>query len=343
MGLSDDREFGVLLVEHGEEEDDSLPVWSFPAASAQIQQLVCVRCFSTRSEAPFIYFKYKNEWVYCLTMPTVFPNITSASCCVLAKSFNPEKWNAVLQVLFEQYGSSSNADPTKILEGYLSLVTTGHFSNAAGTVALSSFPDADVCNQCNVVKDLVAMLGIETVILWNAVLLKRRVLVVSETVDKLFPVLRSLPLLAAHRKDFAQLRPIVSADQEINIEDLSSAGVWIAGTTDAALAAQETLYDVVLNLSERRVAVAAHAISDLKMCATHREVAVLMTNEAASPDSTSLGICSALANKTNQVLATLRGLAGPDGKLTEQLVVASGANDATQQWLVRLAGAEGLL
>jgi len=342
MGL-DDREFSLLLVEHGEVLDDSLPVWSYPGASAQIQQLACARCFSTRSEAPFIYFKYKNDWVYCLTMPTAFANIASASCCVITKSFNPEKWNAVLQVLFEQYGSSSNADPTKILEGYLSLVTIGSFSNAAGTVALSSFPDADVYNQCNVVKDLVVMLGIETVILWNAVLLKKRILVVSDTVEKLFPVLRSLPMLSAHRKDYSQLRPIVSADQEINVEDLTSAGVWIAGTTDSALVAQESLYDVVLNISERRVAVAAHAVTDLKMCATHREVAALMTKEADSAASTSEGICRAVAEKTKQVLETLKGLAGPDGKLTEQLVASSGANDATQQWLVRLAGAEGLL
>jgi hypothetical protein len=46
------------------------------------------------------------ERVYCLTMPlgpNIIPDISSASICACTRSFNPEKFNAFLMVLFEQY------------------------------------------------------------------------------------------------------------------------------------------------------------------------------------------------------------------------------------------------
>ena len=118
------KEFSLLLLEHGETPEDSLPVWSFPSATPQIQHLACARCAQSKDETPFVYFKYKSDWVYCLTMPTAFRGVPSGSVCVIIKTFNPEKWFAVLQVLFEQYSNSTNSDPTKILEGYCTRAPT---------------------------------------------------------------------------------------------------------------------------------------------------------------------------------------------------------------------------
>ena len=60
----------------------------------------------------------------------VCPDIKAASLVVVTKTFNPEKFNALLQILFQQY--SQTGDPTKVLEGVLSVTTTGNFSNSAG-------------------------------------------------------------------------------------------------------------------------------------------------------------------------------------------------------------------
>jgi hypothetical protein len=43
----------------------------------------------------------------------------------VSKSFNPEKYGAMLAVLHEQFLASG--DPTTILEGYLSIHATGKF------------------------------------------------------------------------------------------------------------------------------------------------------------------------------------------------------------------------
>jgi hypothetical protein len=288
-------------------------------------------------------------------MPTAFPSIPSASVCVITKNFNPEKWLQVLQVLFEQY-SSSTSDPTKILEGYLSIITTGHFSNSAGTVELASFSDADVVKQpSSAIKDLCSSLGIEAVVLWNAVLLKKRILVLSDSVTKLLPVVRALPLFAAHRSDFSVLRPLVSSEQEYHIEDLQSAGVWIAGTIDTDLASQSSLYDVLLNLGSGagggespRVVVTTHAAPGMKMCGFHREVASIITELAEGGGNnnvnvTSADIFAAVGKKTDEILASLKSLVGAEGKLSESSINGKVTNESSQQWLLRLAGSEGLV
>lgn len=123
------------------------------------------------------------------------------------------------------------------------------------------------------------MLGLEAVVLWNAILLKKRILVVSDNIPILLDVMRTLPQLAWHRQDWQVLRPLVSLSPT-HLEDLRSCGVFIAGTTNAALAAASSdrdggspMFDVVFSITERRVTISDAAAADMKMGAAHREIA----------------------------------------------------------------------
>lgn len=288
--------------------------------------------------------------IYCLTMPlgpNIIPDVSSASICACTRSFNPEKYNAFLMVLFEQY--LPNGDPTKILEGYLSIHTTGNFSNQAGTFDVSLYKDNDalkLASNSTCLQDLSEMLGVEFVVLWNAVLLKKRILVIAEDCDKLLPIVRILPLLASHRPDnYQNLRPIVSSEQEF-LDDLSSCGVFIAGTLDSSLSAKSEIYDVLLSLIERRVTVTQHAMSSMKMCSVHKEVSQLVATAAGELStrkaSTDIEILKTLTQKTATIISNLKGLA-VNTKLNEDIINENISNAAVQQWLVRLATAEGLM
>ena len=131
------------------------------------------------------------------------------------------------------------------------------------------------------------MLGMEAVLLWNAVLLKKRILVVSEgsgnqNMMKLLNTVRSLPQLAYHRQDWGILRPLVSSSGEmdsLHIDDLASCGVFIAGTVDPTLAtSHSSLFDVIFSLSDHRVTISDDAKSSMRMGSTHRELAQVNMN-----------------------------------------------------------------
>lgn len=338
----DPKALSVALIEHDVNGDD-LCVWSYPSVSATIQAVCVQRCGSEGQQTPFIYFKLKNEWIYALTMPTlkdVLPDIENASVCIICRTFNPEKYYALCQILIEQY--IGTGDPTKLLEGFLSVHTTGNFSNLAGTFDMTAYKDTDAYTRVSILSELNAMLGVDMVLLWNAVLLKKRILIVSsEDSGKLFSAVRSLPQLVWHRQDWSMLRPLVRAE-EPHLEDLQTCGVFIAGTFDTALAAKSELYDVVLSLDERRVHVSKHAQQELKMCSVHREVATLLA-EAAEKKINDSQIIKIISTKTVEVLTHLKGLAPQGEKLTEELVNASVSNAVAQQWLIRFAVSEGLL
>ena len=72
---------------------------------------------------PYLYFKLKSDWIYVHTLPSrrdVTPDVTSVTLCAVSKIFNPERYQALLAILIEQYLSSG--DPTKILEGIISIL-----------------------------------------------------------------------------------------------------------------------------------------------------------------------------------------------------------------------------
>lgn len=126
------------------------------------------------------------------------------------------------------------------------------------------------------------MLGLEAVVLWNAVLLKKRILVISEgngnqNLTKLLTTVRSLPQLAHHRQDWGILRPLVTLSSEadtVHLEDLSSTGVFIAGTVDPTLATTHaSLFDVIFSLSDHRITISDDAAATMRMGSTHRELA----------------------------------------------------------------------
>ncbi len=150
------------------------------------------------------------------------------------------------------------------------------------------------------------------------------------------------------------MRPLVSSDPEY-LEDLLSTGVFIAGTTDPTLAtrssshseegdnqSQSSLFDIIYYESDRRVVITDRAKADMKMSSIHRDLAGVFTELESNPSLTDQDILKAVALKTDKILKHLKTLAN-GGKLTEEIINENVPNENTQQWLCRVAIAEGML
>jgi hypothetical protein len=138
----------------------------------------------------------------------------------------------------------------------LALYTLGSFTNSVGTVELSACKQQDSSVSVSCLKQLFEMLGVEFIVLWNAMLLKKRVLVIADestdsqsnsvaqqaNLNSLMETILSLPQLVWHRKDYSILRPLVRADpSNEHVEDLTTAGVF-AGTTRPVVAYRVCLW-----------------------------------------------------------------------------------------------------
>lgn len=289
-----------------------------------------------------LYFKYKNDWVYivsCDRIRETLPDLLTSYLCVVTRTFNPEKFFAMAACLLPKY--EKDGSPTKILEGFLSIHTTGKYGSFDSRDSSYSDPSAPL--KFSVLHDIVSMLGLQCVVLWNAVLLKKRILVIGDTLPLVMKVVRTLPLLCWHRQDWNILRPVVRSDAD-QLSDLSNSGVFIAGTLDTTLEMKSDIYDVVFSLSEKRVTVAPHALDKMRMTGIHREVANMLVELSSGSDNGETmekNLLKSITKKTKDIIDQLMTFAS-DGKVTEEAINANVNNPLTQQWLLRLAIAEDI-
>ncbi len=283
--------------------------------------------------------KYKSDWIYIFKRPVTanVAKVKESSVCLVSKLFHPERFEALAGVLFEQYAPA--LDPTKVLEGFLSVFTTGLYKSYDG----ASFNAVDPYLAVSSIRDIFSNLGMETVILWNAVILKKRILVIADSADKIVNIIRTIPQFAFHRKDWSILRPRVNNDQE-HIDDLTSAGVYVAGSCDNALSSRSDLFDIIYSVSDHKVVVLPHASMSMKMCSVHREMGQIL-QEAFDAGKNSIDMLKEIAKKNSAMLNPLRSLAESceDGRLTEEAVADKVPNEALRYFLVRFANAENLI
>lgn len=149
---------------------------------------------------------------------------------------------------------------------------------------------------------------------------------------------------------------MITSDTEY-VDDLLSTGVFIAGTTDSTLvtrslsetddkeSSSNTLFDVIYYESDRRIVITDRSKNDMKMNAIHRDLSSVFAELDTNPDLTDQDILKAVALKTEKILKHLKAIAedAPNGKLTEQAINENVSNENTQQWLYRVAIAEGML
>jgi hypothetical protein len=102
---------------------------------------------------------------------------------------------------------------------------------------------------CCVVAGLLRLLGVESILLWVAVLCKKRVLVYGTSVDEVQEMVRAAVLIGSwHRRplSFDLLRPLVTMRDE-EVAELKAAAVYIAGTVDSAAVHRRDVYDILVD------------------------------------------------------------------------------------------------
>jgi Stabilization of polarity axis len=342
---AEETEISMLLIEHDNQLKDNVCLWSYPSFPTELQTLCASRCSKYVKDSSILYCKVKNDWIYMMTAdhPRLTGESGSISLCISSKNFHPEKFGDLLKVLITFY--NADEDPTKILAAYLSIHATGRLVCKLGSGILfdaAAYKDENTSKSAPIIKKMVAELGADVVVLWNAVLLRKRVLVTCDSIPRLLSVVRSLPLLARHRKDWGVLRPFIT-DDPVHLEDLASCGVFIAGTVDKSLSHNQDMFDVIYSVDDAQVTVLTHAVSGMKMCKIHKDLSAQI-DQIVSSDNEGIAI-EAFARKTESVLNQLKLLL-PEGsaKLTEDVIEANvTADESMKVWLYRFATAEGLM
>ncbi|KAI5617405.1 protein FAM45A, partial [Silurus asotus] len=328
---------------------DTLWVWCFPAVSAELRDLLMRKCCLSRDSEElhaFVFGQYQRTWYYLTSTevqePTALNKVTHFCIVITAKDFNPEKYAAFSRVLRRVY--MKHGTPVKMMEGYIAVLTKGICqSDENGSFLIKDY-DVRKAYLAGSIKDVVSQFGMETIILYTALMLKKRIVIYHPRVEALLEFTRALPTLTWHRKDWSIIHPYVHLEDR-ELDNLRSCTGYVAGFVDPEVINRSDLFDVFVSLPDSEITVAQHAKEAMAMGKLHKEIGHLIVQSAEDADRTDAQVTKDISVKTKEILNNLASLAeeGDDTKLTLDSLKRRHLPPATENFLFHLAAAEQLL
>lgn len=329
---------------------DILWTWSYPTVSESQKTVVKRKCnlgLEHNSPQTFICARHGQSWFY-LHCSEVFdsdrlPKVKQFALVLFAKDFNPQKYEVLSRVFSKMYCKTGK--PTEILQLYLSVFTKGSCSTQEnGTFVSDDFSNCTTINTN--VKELIKTFELETILIYTALLLKKRIVVYHHSLEQLLKWIKTFPALMRHRKVEENLYPWVDLVND-ELLDLKKQSYYVAGCRNSAISSRTDLYDLLVNIPAREITVAPHAKESLTMTKTHKEIALFMVQLCENQGSTESQIISEINEKTQDLLNQLTSLATTetsDGKKMVSIQAFKEKNlpQAVESFLINLAIAENL-
>jgi hypothetical protein len=308
---------GAIVLErdiHG----NFLASWQYPELDPELEQVMLARWSATLAQ-PATFSRFRGQWFYISslqldTLESRLPKVSHAAVAVLSDGFNPEKFLALSKVMLSLYLKAGH--PLTILQCYLAVFMKGKWQEGDLSFDSAAYPD-ESSHTASSLKDTIRMFGEETILIWCAMLMKKRVAVVSEDVPTLLKVVRTLPLLVSHRPNYfsTNLWPVVTT-LPLEMADLTSSGVYTAGfISREALGPSDDAYDVLIDVGQQSVSVAAHAQESFALGRIHKDIASYMTDSVASDAGPAdAAFIEGLQMRTQNIIAKLETLKAPDSE-----------------------------
>ncbi|KAL6263311.1 hypothetical protein P5V15_006109 [Pogonomyrmex californicus] len=330
---------------------DVLWTWSYPSVTESQKIAVTRKCnlkLEHSSPHTFVCARHGHDWFY-IHCSEVFdsdklPKVKQFALVLFAKDFNLQKYEVLSRVLSKMYCKTGK--PTEILQLYLSVFTKGSCSTQEnGTFVSDDFNTHRFAASTNV-KELIKTFELETILIYTALLLKKKIIVYHHSLEQLFKWIRTFPALMKHRKITDNLFPWIDLVNDELIE-LKKYSHYVAGCNNSSISSRIDLYDLLVNIPAREITVAPHAKESLTMTKTHKEIALFMIQLCENQNYTEAQIISEISDKTQDLLNQLTSLAtvqAPDGKRMISIEIFREKNlaPAVESFLINLAIAENL-
>ncbi|GLH02860.1 Protein FAM45A [Gryllus bimaculatus] len=234
-----------------------------------------------------------------------------------------------------------------MLQLYLSVLTRGSCTTEENGTFLSKDFESRKYSSSTMLKELINTFGLESILIYTALLLKKRIVVYHHSLEALLKWIRTFPVMMWHRRNSDILFPWIDLVPE-EIMDLKSNSHYIAGTRDSTIGSRADLFDVLVNLPAREITIAPHAKESMIMTKTHKDIAVFMVQLAERDNVQEQQVIKEIADKTKELLNQLMSLATvctTEGKRMVSIETLRERNlpPALDNFLFNLAVAENIM
>jgi len=215
---------GVHVLEC-DSHNNKVVAWQYPECERDLGAVMLPRWSPHAVEKDLVRVsRYHRHWIYTSTLnistpvelsqknesetapdasPEVaarFPKVSAVAVCVVSDTFAPQLFQALSETLLSLYVADGN--PLRLLRCYLALFCKGEYKEEEKTV----FAVADHINDdkkgimgTSGIKELVTTLGEEIILVYCAMMMKKRIAVYAPNVSEVRDVILALPRLVEHR------------------------------------------------------------------------------------------------------------------------------------------------
>ncbi|EGC30361.1 hypothetical protein DICPUDRAFT_41536 [Dictyostelium purpureum] len=343
---------------------DVLLTWCFPSLDETLRSVILQRTslLQDKISLQFSFSKFKNQWIYIYTtavdqqpaaqdgqqppsIPDCLKRVVAFSVVLVRNHFNPEKYGSLAQIMSNVY--KMTGDCSKLLECQLRVFNRGQFDvGAMGKFVDSNFDVRRSYLSTNI-KDVIQLFGEEIILVWSAMAMKKRIAVYSEKLASLLKVIRAFPLFVFHRQNWNILRPYVTIN-DVELKDLTTTGVYVAGFTDPSIKSREELYDILVDLSSKEVTIASHAKDQFLLSSLHKDVLKFLLASLEDEEVTDQQVIKGLNQKMKDLLTKLESLkevneeTGKAAPITIESLEARKLPSSMSTFLFNIANAENL-
>jgi len=349
--MTDQSLQGIYILEK-DSNGDIMITWShLTFESTEYEAIVKARSFisTTRLQS---FSKYKDKWLYIVSEegPDKNPRVRFFSLCLFVSEFNPEKYLALSSHMANIYRKTNN--PVKILESFLdAILTNKHEAVDDSKTNIGSYNGLEYSNKEHLLAspllDVIKSFESNAWLIWSALIMKKRIIVYSDSLPTLLTFIRALPLFVLHRQDWSLLRPFVTLENEMELTDLTKTGVYVAGFLSPQIKARSDLYDIFIDLTTLDISVATHAEDDFVQTQFHADFAKLLATALETEGINDQKLIKAVKTKTGELINKLNKLKiqgeGEDkAYVSFSALSGQGVPSNTENFLYAVASAEGM-
>jgi len=327
---------GMCLIEKDWQNDVSI-VWSFPAIDELQSRLVLSRTnqFLSGSEPPFVVSRCGRYFLYMLwSNRSISRDVTAFGVCIFAKDYNPKFYEANLRLMADTYAERKS--PVPMLEHYLNFTIT----DKSGEVDKRNFDKRKVLTDEDLTGcffEMIKDLGADWILLWSAVIFKKRLAIISEDPANVMKLVGSMCFLAIHRQKeiFQHIHPIAGPGKIEHLH-LSKTPYWIAGFTQKS---QVKSFDVLFDAESKSIEIHKDSQTQFQMCKFQKDICKKVLDVSGSTTSAA-DVIKVITAENGRLLEIIKQIGSP---LTREVIEEKGFASKTTHFLITTAQSEGLL
>lgn len=280
-----------------ESNQQNLVTWTYPTVTNDLAAYLKIRCFPPQSDKElFFYLRKNNLWIY---IKNFFHKEKLTALIVLAEEFSLDKFKLLCDVLEKNYKKTSN--PVELVKLYINLISgkSAYYQQNGSEIGLNLKTFSTEVG----VKDMIINFGLEIILIYNAILLKRRILVYHRDIERLQKKMVPMTYIILFRNLKDHFLPWTE-----NVSELKGNSFYLAGTTEENALSNERYYDLYVNLLENEIVISKAAKDCFTMAKVHKDIAHFLV-ELSESDLNETKVIEQIQNKTDDVIKQLYSIA----------------------------------